>query len=110
MLDTIGAMVAGWSGWEYRDAMLGVFHHTEGVGDCPVMACDLRFSAARSAMIHAAYAHAMELDAAIITRRPRRLFRDPDGAGARVRCRQQRARRGCRSGAGYEIAYRIAVR
>ena len=63
LLDTIGAMIAGRSGWAYAEQLeravsfLGTGAHKPIGPDCP-----WSFPAARAAMLDATFAHAIELD------------------------------------------------
>ena len=63
LLDTVGAMIAGRSGWAYGDALIEALKPL-GTGSSRVLGPDSasRFPAARAAMLDATFAHAIELD------------------------------------------------
>lgn len=62
ILDSVGAILAGAGNWEYRDRFLNACRE-QGLGDCSAFTTgDLKFPAARAAMIDAAFGHSVELD------------------------------------------------
>lgn len=63
LLDTIGAMIAGRAGWAYGNELIDAMRPL-GTGSSLVLGPDseLRFPAARAAMLDATFAHAVELD------------------------------------------------
>lgn len=62
ILDTIGSMLAGYCGWDYKEQFLTACRQIDS-GDCSIL-CDEKkeFSIARTAMIDSTFAHAIELD------------------------------------------------
>lgn len=62
ILDSVGAILAGAGNWVYRDKFLAACRE-QGLGDCSAFTTgDLKFPAARAAMIDAAFGHSVELD------------------------------------------------
>ena len=64
LMDTIGAILSGRTGWVYGDAFLGAMRELDGgnaqfIGERRENDC---FPASRAAMINATFAHAIELD------------------------------------------------
>ena len=62
LIDTIGALLAGYAGWPYRDALIAACRE---LGDGDMRAAGTgqeRFPVARAAMLNATFAHAVELD------------------------------------------------
>jgi 2-methylcitrate dehydratase PrpD len=62
ILDTIGSMLAGYCGWDYKEQFLNACRELDS-GDCSIL-CDEKkeFSIARASMIDSTFAHAIELD------------------------------------------------
>lgn len=62
ILDSVGAILAGAGNWTYRDKFLAACKE-QGLGDCSAFTTgDLKFPAARAAMIDATFGHSVELD------------------------------------------------
>lgn len=62
ILDSVGAILAGAGNWAYRDKFLAACKE-QGLGDCSAFTTgDLKFPAARAAMIDATFGHSVELD------------------------------------------------
>lgn len=62
ILDSVGAILAGAGNWAYRDQFLSACQKL-GTGDCSAFTTgDMKFPAARAAMIDATFGHAVELD------------------------------------------------
>lgn len=63
LLDTIGAMLAGYEGWDYTDALIQAMKNM-GEGQCEIIgkAASNLWPAARAAMLNSTFAHAVELD------------------------------------------------
>ena len=62
ILDSVGAILAGAGNWAYRDKFLAACRE-QGLGDCSAFTTgDLKFPAARAAMIDATFGHSVELD------------------------------------------------
>lgn len=62
ILDSVGAILAGAGNWPCRSRFLAACRE-QGLGDCSAFTTgELKFPAARAAMIDAAFGHAVELD------------------------------------------------
>lgn len=111
ILDTLGAALAGYAGWDYTGRFLAACA-TLGTGGRPVIGprSGARFPAARAAMINAAMAHAVELDdghknagvhaGAVVVATALTLGADLGRTGKEVLTAVV---------LGYEVAYRLAV-
>lgn len=63
LLDTIGAMLAGYEGWDYTNALIKAMENM-GEGDCEIIGKPSTnlWPAARATMLNSTFAHAIELD------------------------------------------------
>lgn len=62
LLDTIGAMIAGRSGWGYAEALLRAVKPLGTGNTAPIGPAEAVYPPARTAMLNATFAHAIELD------------------------------------------------
>lgn len=110
ILDSVGAILAGAGNWTYREKFLAACKE-QGLGECSAFTTgDLKFPAARAAMIDATFGHAVELDDG-------HAFAGAHAGAVVVPVAFTLARQNYLSGRdvinsvvlGYDIVYRIAV-